>query len=87
LEENVRTKHLVTNDTTPHVYGKAMLAGLSRSHKYEFLELLSPSWVKKGLVSEQNFTNHMGVRINPIPAGYTCPQVQDRWIGRGGAHN
>ena len=26
LWENVRTNQLVTNDTTPHVYGKAMLA-------------------------------------------------------------
>jgi len=25
VEENVRTNQLVTNDTTPHVYGKAML--------------------------------------------------------------
>jgi len=25
LLENVRTNQLVTNDTTPHVYGKAML--------------------------------------------------------------
>jgi len=25
LQENVQTNQLVTNDTTPHVYGKAML--------------------------------------------------------------
>ena len=25
LQENVRTNELVTNDTTPHIYGKAML--------------------------------------------------------------
>jgi hypothetical protein len=25
LRENVRTNQLVTNDTTPHVYGKMML--------------------------------------------------------------
>jgi len=25
LQENVQTNQLVTNDTTPHIYGKAML--------------------------------------------------------------
>jgi len=46
---------------------------------------------KMGLVSEQNVTNHMKVRFNPVPTGWTYPQVQDAecagWIGRGGTRN
>ena len=46
---------------------------------------------KMGLVSEQNVTNHMKVRFNPVPTGWTYPQVQDAecagLIGRGGTRN
>jgi hypothetical protein len=49
--------------------------------------------VKMGLVSEQNVTNHKGVRFKPAAQfqATTYPQVQDAecagWIGRGGTRN
>jgi len=53
--KNVQTNDLVTNDTTMHVYGKAML-GVSC--------IVDSITGEMGLASEKNVMNHVGVRIN-----------------------
>jgi hypothetical protein len=56
LRENVQTIELVTNDTSTHIYGKAMLG----------VSCIVDSIVgKMGLAGEKNVTSHMRVRINP----------------------
>jgi hypothetical protein len=57
LRKNVQTNELVTNDTTTHVYGKAML-GISC--------IVDSIAGKMGLAGEKNVMNHVGVGINPV---------------------
>jgi len=73
LWKNVWTNHLVTSDTTPHVYGKAMLVvAFDSSMRIITIPLTGVSCIvdsiagKMGLDGEQNVTNHVGVRINPL---------------------
>jgi hypothetical protein len=62
---------LATNDTTPHVYGKAMLVVAFDSSMWiitiseiRVICIVDSITGKMGLVGEQNITNRMGVRIN-----------------------
>jgi hypothetical protein len=47
------------------IFFSTFLCVLSWSHKWEFLELLASSRVKRGLVAEQDITQHMRVNSNP----------------------
>ena len=58
----------VTNDTTPHIYRKAMLVVAFDSSMRIIMGvscIVDSISGKMGLVVEQNVTNHMVVRINP----------------------
>jgi hypothetical protein len=85
LRENVRTNELVTNDTTPHVYGKAMLVvAFDTSMWIITTPYMGVSCIvysiacKIGLIGEQNVTNHTGVRINPT--AQISPATHVRWF-------
>jgi hypothetical protein len=72
LWEDVRTNESVTNETTPHAYGKAMLVVAFDSSMWIITTpqmgvscIIDSIAGKMDLVGEQNVTNHTGVRINP----------------------
>jgi hypothetical protein len=82
LQENVWTNELVSYDTTPHVYGKAMLVVAFNSCTWIItIPYMGVSCIvdfimgKIGLVCEQNVTNHMGVRINPMAQFHLATHV------------
>jgi hypothetical protein len=72
---------LDTNDTTPHVYGKAMLVvAFDSSMRIIMIPQMGVSCIDSiagitGLIGEQNVTNHMGVRINPMAKFQTATHV------------
>jgi hypothetical protein len=72
LQENVQTIELVTNDTTPHVYGtEVLIVAFDSSTWIITIPQMGISGTvdsaagKMGLVGEKIVTNQMGVRINP----------------------
>ena len=76
LWKNVWTNHLVTNDTTPHVYGKAMLV-------VALLENV-PQQTRR-----QMYYQHDGVPpyFSQVVRQYLNNKFPNRWIGHGGAPN
>jgi hypothetical protein len=80
--ENVQINELVTNNTTTHLRKVILIVAFDRSMWIIMISQMGVSCIvdsiagKKGFLSQQNVTSHMGLRINPTAKFQLATHVQ-----------